>query len=94
MLDHALERPGLGALLQAQRRIEIEAVFALDMGTDEGGIGDAFRAVLDIGQLPLRRGRRHGLFLDVSKARHAQLHLGLGDERAHFRQAKPGAKAK
>src|SRR5207253_5962350 len=49
MLDHALERPGLGALLQAERRIEIEAVFALDMGADEGGVGNALRFVLDIG---------------------------------------------
>ena len=57
------------------------------------GIGDAFRLVDDVGQLPLGRGRRHGLFLAIGKAGHLQLDLGLGHKRADFRQAESGAKA-
>jgi hypothetical protein len=36
MLDHPLERPGLRAFAQVKAGIEIEAIFALDMGADEG----------------------------------------------------------
>ncbi len=41
ILEHALDRPGLRALFGAQPLVEIEAVFLLDMGADEGRIADA-----------------------------------------------------
>ena len=93
MLDHALERPGLRARLQRQRGVEIEAIFALDMGANEGGIGDALALVVDERQLPLGRGRRHRPFLAIGKTRHLELDFGLGHKRADFRQAEAGAKA-
>ena len=92
VLDHPLERPGLRTLLQAQRRVEIEAVFAFDMRADEGRIGDTLDVIDDEGQLPLRGGRRHRPFLAIGEARHLQLDLGLGHERADFRQAETCAK--
>jgi hypothetical protein len=36
MLDHPLERLGLRAFAQVKAGIEIEAIFALDVGADEG----------------------------------------------------------
>ena len=93
VLDHPLERPGLRARLQAERGVEIEAVFALDMRANEGGIGDALGVIDDIGQLPLGRGRRLGLFLAIGEAGHLQLDLGLGHKGADFRQAEAGAEA-
>ena len=93
VLDHPLERPGLRARLQAERGVEIEAVFAFDMGANEGGIGDGLGLVDDIGQLPLGRGRRLGLLLAIGKTGHLQLDLGLGHKRADFRQAETGAEA-
>jgi hypothetical protein len=93
MLDHPLERPGLGALLQIERGVEIETVFAFDMRANEGGIGDGFGIVVDVGQLPLGRGRRHRLCLAIGKPRHLQLDLGLGHKGADFRQAEACAKA-
>ena len=59
MLDHPLERPGLRARLQAERRVEIKAVLSLDMRADEGRVGNTLRPVANIGQLSLRRTRRH-----------------------------------
>ena len=49
--------------------------------------------VVDIGQLPLGRGRRHRLLLAVGEPGHLQLDFGLGHKRADFRQAEAGAKA-
>ncbi|MGY4423345.1 hypothetical protein ACVWY2_005794 [Bradyrhizobium sp. JR6.1] len=94
MLDHALEGPGLRARLQAQRRVEIEAVFALEMGADEGRIGDRLAVIGDERQLALGRGRRHGLLLAIVEPGHLELDLGLGHEGADFRQAEARAKAK
>ena len=93
VLDHPLERPGLRALLQIKPGIEIEAIFAFDMGANEGGIGDALAVIVDIGQLSLGGGRRHRPLLAVGKPRHFQLDLGLGHKRADFGQAEAGAKA-
>src|ERR1700723_59596 len=73
VFDHAFERPGLRTLLQTKRRIEIEAVFALNMRANEGGIGDTLCLVVDIGQLSLGRGRRPGLLLAIGKTRHLEL---------------------
>src|SRR3954451_24791858 len=61
VFDHPLECPGLGALLQIQRSMEIEAVFVLDMRANEGRVGDALGVIINVGQLPFGRGRRHGL---------------------------------
>lgn len=94
MLDHAFERPGLCARLQAQRRVEIETVFSLDMGADEGQIGNGLAVIGDVGQLTLGRRRRHRLFLSVGEPGHLELDLGLGHEGADFRQAEPRAEAK
>ena len=93
VLDHPLERPGLRARLQTERRVEIEAVFAFDMRANEGGVGNGLGLVVDIGQLALGRGRRHGLLLAVGEPGHLQLDLGLGHKRADFRQTETGAKA-
>ena len=93
VLDHALESPGLRPRLQAERRIEIETVFGLEMRANERGIGDRLGVIDDVGQLPLRRGRRLGLFLAIGKTGHLQLDLGLGHEGADLRQAETGAEA-
>jgi hypothetical protein len=55
MFDHAFERPGLRALLQIKWRVEIEAVFALDMCADERRIGDRIGLVLDRAIAPSAR---------------------------------------
>src|SRR5258705_6055111 len=49
VLDHPLERPGLRTRLQAEGRVKVETVFAFEMRADEGGIGDAFTLIEDIG---------------------------------------------
>src|SRR6202049_4365347 len=76
VLDHPLERPGLRALLQIKRRVEIETVFAFNMRANEGGIGDALALIEDIGQLPLGRGRRYRPLLAIGKTGHLQLDFG------------------
>ena len=93
VFDHALKRPGLRTRLQTERRVEVEAIFAFNMRADEGGIGDAFGVIDDIGQLPLGRGRRHRLLLAVGKAGHPELDFRLGHKRADFRQAEASAEA-
>src|SRR4051812_6454618 len=93
MLDHPLECPGLRTLSLRQTGVEIKTVAALDMGADEGGIGHRLAAIVDEWQLPLRGRRRHRAFLPVGQSRHLELHLGLGDEGADFREAEAGAKA-
>jgi hypothetical protein len=40
VLDHAFERPGPRPHLAIEPGVEIKAIFALDMGADEGGVGD------------------------------------------------------
>jgi len=92
VLDHALECPGLRAFALAKARVEIEAVFLLDMRADEGRIGDAPPFIVDIGQLPLGRCRRHRPLFAIGKPGHPELDLGLGHERADFRQAEACAK--
>jgi hypothetical protein len=52
VLDHLLERPGPRTILQIERRVEVEAVFAFNMRANEGGVGNALRLIGDIGQLP------------------------------------------
>ena len=93
VLDHPLEGPGLRPRLQAERRVEIETVFGLQMRANEGGIGDRLGVIDDIGQLPLRRGRRLGLLLAIGKTGHLQLDLGFGHKGADLRQAETGAEA-
>jgi hypothetical protein len=93
VLDHPFERPGLRPLLQIERGVEIETVFAFKMRANEGGIGNALGLVDDIGQLSLRGGRRRRPLLAIGKTGHLQLDFGLGHERADFRQAEAGAKA-
>src|SRR5438132_1011782 len=93
MLDHPLEGPGLRARLEAERGVEIEAIFGFQMRPDERGIGNRLGFIDDIGQLPLRRGRRPGLLLAIGKAGHLQLDLGLGHKGADLRQAETGAEA-
>jgi len=93
MLDHAFERPGSGAVLQTERSVEIETVFAFEVRANKGGICNHFTVVLDEGQLPLWRSRRLRLFLAVGQSSHFQLDFGLGHKRADFRQAKSGAEA-
>jgi len=93
VLDHALERPGLRAHLAVEAGVEIKTISALDMGPDEGGIGDPLAVILDVGQLPLRRGRRHRPLLAVGEPRHLELDLGLGHERTDLRQTETCAKA-
>jgi len=83
----------LGALLQIEGRVEIEAIFAFDMRANEGGIGNRFAIVVDEGQLPLGRGRGHRPFLAVVEPRHLQLDLSLGHKWAPFRQAETSVEA-
>src|SRR5882724_9900420 len=75
VFEHALDRPGLRALLRAQTLVEIEAVFALDMGADEGRIAKAMRADPYEGDLALgcRIGRR--AFESVGHTRHLEVHF-------------------
>ena len=93
VLDHPLEGPGLRTRLQAERGIEIEAVFGFQMRANERRIGDGLGVIDDIGQLPLRRGRRLGPLLAIGKTGHLQLDLGFGHKGADLRQAEAGAEA-
>jgi hypothetical protein len=92
MLDHPLDRPRLRALRGIEPGIEIETVFALDMGADEGLVRDHVAMIIDIGHLPLGRGIRQREHLAVWQSGHLELYLGLGDEGADFRQAETFAK--
>src|SRR5690349_24114896 len=42
MFDHPFECPGLRTVLQAERGIEVESVFAFEVGANESGIGNQF----------------------------------------------------
>src|SRR3546814_10486835 len=65
VLDHALDRPSLSALVTIEALIEIDAILALDMRTDEGGIGDELAVLLDERNLALRRPHRPARVLFV-----------------------------
>src|SRR3546814_12202044 len=65
VLDHALDRPSLSALVTIEALIEIDAILALDMRTDEGGIGDELAVILDERNLALRRTHRPARVLFV-----------------------------
>jgi hypothetical protein len=59
IFQHALDRPGLRALLGRKTLVEIEGIFFLDMGADERRIAETFFTILDIGDLAFwRAGRR------------------------------------
>ncbi len=88
MLDHPLDRPGLSALGEIETPIEIDVIFAFDIGADKGGVGNALSAVIDIGHLPFRRILRPCRLLLIGQAGHLELDFRLGNERADFRQAK------
>src|SRR3546814_14296840 len=47
VFQHALDGPAFRALARIQPGIEVEAVFALDMGADEGAVGHDLLAVAD-----------------------------------------------
>src|SRR5260370_42229649 len=93
MLDHPLKGPGLRALQRIQAAIEIEAVFSLNVGADEGRVRDLLAFVIDVRQLSIWRSGRERLLLAVGETGHLELDLGLGHERADFRQAETSAEA-
>src|SRR5262249_46754747 len=86
VLRHLFERPSDGALLRRQSLVEIYAVFVFQMPANERRVGNPLAVIFDVRQLALRSAAKAGSVGSVSKARHFQQHLNLGDERARVRQ--------
>ncbi len=93
VLHHPLQGPGLGPLLGAQAAVQIDPVLVLDMGADEGRVGDQLAFIFNEWKLSLGRavGPRH--VLAIVEPRHLQLDFGLGDIGADLGQTEAGTEA-
>jgi hypothetical protein len=92
-LRHLIERPSDRTLFGRQSSVEIETVFFLDMPADEGRVGDDGSAVVNIGQLALRRLAKAARVGPEFQACHFQQHFDLCNEWARIGKAEGRSEA-